>query len=188
MKLPVWVTRPTTLGALLVVSLAVNLFLGGIVAGHFGAEKMRPPPLFAPGTDTLFRLMPGRERRAMREYLHANHPEVMEAHLHLRKLHREIAQELGKDTPDRNLLEHKLSEVRESVELLERSMHTAFLDTVLNMPTRERRQLLKDMRRPPPRGMPVPVQDRTPPIGPDVGKVNVPPPPPPEGADAPPEE
>ncbi len=171
MKLPPWFITPATLGALLVASLAVNLFLGGIVAGHFGASRMRPPPLFAPGTDTLFRLIPDRERLAMRERLHANHPEVMEAHQHLRKLHREVSQELGKDTPDRTLLDHKLAEVREGVELLERSMHDAFLDTVLTLPTQERRRLLSEMHRQLPKGPPPPVPphghdghpDRTPP-------------------------
>ena len=97
MKFPDWLSKPAALGTLFAVSLAGNLFLGGIVAGHFGASGMTPPPLFAPGTDTLFRLIPDRERRAMREHLHANHPEVMEAHRNLRKLHREISQELGKE-------------------------------------------------------------------------------------------
>jgi uncharacterized membrane protein len=155
-KLRDWLAKPATLGALLALSLAGNLFLGGIVAGHFGAGKMRPPPLFAPGADTLFRLIPDRERRAMREHLHANHPEVMEAHQHLRKLHREISLELGKDEPDRKLLEHKLAEVREGVELLEKSMHGAFLDTVLALPTPERRRLLAEMRRHLPKRLPPP--------------------------------
>jgi uncharacterized membrane protein len=155
-KLPDWLLSPTTVGAVLAVSLAGNLFLGGIVAGHFGASRMAPPPLFAPGTDTLFRLIPDRERRAMREHLHTNHPEVMETHLYLRTLHREISQELGKEVPDRKLLEHKLAEVREGVELLEKSMHVAFLDTVLTLPTQERRRLINEMRRQLPRGMPPP--------------------------------
>jgi uncharacterized membrane protein len=152
-KLPGWLIKPATLGALLAASLAANLFLGGIVAGHFGAARMRPPPLFAPGADTLFRLIPDRERRAMREHLHAHHPEVMETHLQMRKLHQDITRELGKDDPDRKLLEHKLAEVREGVELLEKSMHMAFLDTVLTLPVQERRGLLNEMRRQPPRGM-----------------------------------
>lgn len=91
----------------------------------------------------------------MRERLHTNHPEVMETHRHLQKLHREIREEMGKDSPDRKLLEHKLHEVREGVELLEKSMHAAFLDTVLALPAPERRRILDEMRRqgppPPPR-------------------------------------
>lgn len=162
MKLRGWMARPATLGALLGLSVAANLFLGGVVAGHFGASRMTPPPLFAPGTDTLFRLLPDRERRAIREHLHAQHPEVMDAHLRLRRIHREIVQELANDAPDRKRLEHKLHEVREDVELLEKSMHVAFLDTVLKLPTHDRRQLLNEMRRRPLRRVP-------PPPGPDSG-------------------
>lgn len=156
MKLPGWMSRPATLGALLGVSVAANLFLGGVLAGHFGAARMTPPPLFAPGTDTLFRLLPERERRAIREHLHTHHPEVMDAHLRLRRIHREIVEELGNDRPDRKLLEHKLHEVREDVELLEKSMHVAFLDTVLKLPVHDRRQLLIEMRRQPLRRTPPP--------------------------------
>ena len=186
MKFPDWLSRPAALGTLFAVSLAGNLFLGGIVAGHFGASRMTPPPLFAPGTDTLFRLIPDRERRAMREHLHANHPEVMETHRNLRKLHREISQELSREKPDRKLLEHKLAEVREGVELLEKSMHVAFLDTVLTLPTQERRRLLNEMRRQLPRGMPPPPggHGRPPGSGPSAG--DAPPGPPPSEDDEPP--
>jgi len=185
-KIPGWMARPATLGALLGVSVAANLFLGGVVAGHFGASRMTPPPLFAPGTDTLFRLLPDRERQAIREHLHAHHPEVMDAHLRLRRLHLEIAQELANDAPNRKLLEHKLHEVREDVELLEKSMHVAFLDTVLKLPPHDRRQLLNKMRRQPLRRMPPPPgSDAAPAAG--VGDADAPPAPPPPEDDSTPD-
>ena len=164
--------RPWTLGVLLAVSLAANLFLGGIVAGHFGAMKMRPPPLFAPGSDTLFRMIPDRERRLMQERLHEQHEELNAAHRSLRTLHREIRAELGKEQPDRALLENKLAELRSNVQTLEQAMHVAFLETVLTLPTPERRQLMAEMRRPPPRGT-HPRPDGPPPMPPRDG----PPPP-----------
>ena len=116
-------------------------------------------------------------------------PEVMDAHLRLRKLHRDIMRELGKDSPDRKLLEHKLGEVREGVELLEKSMHVAFLDTALELPAPERRRLLNDMRRQLPQGLPPPPRPAgDPPAKPDAPGEAEPPAPPPPERDTPPEE
>lgn len=154
-------TRPRTLAVLLAVSLAVNLFLAGIFAGRLGAQRYGPHPmpvfgLGGPGFESGFRFMPRGEREHIRSLLRERRPELKEQHEAMRALHRDIAEELKREVPDRALIDAKLAEIRAQTAKIEQAMQTAFLDRMLAMKPAERQQLLERMlkhrhhRMPPP--------------------------------------
>ena len=152
-------TRPRTLAVLLAVSLAVNLFLAGIYAGrlsahHGDAHAMPVFGLGGPGFESGFRFVPRGEREHIRGLLHERRPELKEQHSALRKLHREIAEELQRDKPDRALIESKLAEIRAQTGKIEQAMQAAFLDRMLAMGAAERKTVIETMLRHHGPGMP----------------------------------
>jgi len=144
--------RPRTLAVLLAVSLGINLFLAGGVAGRLSARHHDGPPplpllgLGGPGMESGFRFIPREGREHMRDVLHERRPELRAEHKALRELHRAIATELAKATPDRALIEGKFGEIRGKTLKIEESMQAAFLDAALAMDPAARQRMLEAMR------------------------------------------
>ena len=143
--------RPRTLGTLLAVSLALNLFLVGSIAGRISARGQDgpPPPMFGlggPGMDSGFPFVPREGRERMRDLLHDRRPELRAEHEALRQLHRDIAAELARDAPDRALIEHRFDEIRAKTLHIEESLQGAFLDSALAMDTVARKRMLDAMQ------------------------------------------
>jgi len=178
---------PRVLGVLLAISVAFNVFFAGALAGRVSARWMHPPPTLALGRgfESGFRFVPEESRRQMRSLLREHRPELREEHQAMRRLHREIEQELARPQPDRAAIEADFAQLREKLIGLEQAMQDAFLDTVLALPAEARRDLVENMRghgrrHHGPHGAP----PRPPEESPDE---EAPPPPPPPGS-LPPED
>jgi uncharacterized membrane protein len=144
-------TRPRTLAVLLAVSLGLNLFLAGGIAGRFSAgHRGEPGPspmlgLGGPGMDSGFRFIPREGREHMRSALRERRPGLRDEHEALRRLHREIADELRREAPDRALIERRFEEIRGKSLAIEQSLQAAFLDAALSMDPVERTRMLDEM-------------------------------------------
>lgn len=136
--------RPRVLGVSLVLSIAINLLLVGLIAGRISAGWMQPQQVAHPferGAPFFHGHPHGPIGRAMRKAM----PETREQRGALRRLHRQLREELSKPQPDRALLETKLAAIRAEMQATQEKMHTAFLDAVLAMPVTERREMLEGM-------------------------------------------
>ncbi|MBP6381362.1 MAG: periplasmic heavy metal sensor [Pseudomonadales bacterium] len=137
--------RPAVLGTLLAVSVAGNLFLGGILAGRLGARAMHPP-LFARDFEATLRGVPEERRLEMREHMRRNAPLVREHHERKRALFDAIAAEMAREQPDRALLETQMAELRARSAAMQEALHKGFLDTTLALAPAERRKMLEAMQ------------------------------------------
>ena len=143
--------RPRTLAVLLALSLGANLFLIGGIAGRMSGHRHghpMPPPIFGlggPGMESGLRHMPSAGREHLRGMLRERRPELRAEHEALRKLHRRIAKELGRESPDRAAIERSFEEIRSRTLEIEKSVQAAFLDSALAMEPAARQQMLDAM-------------------------------------------
>jgi Heavy-metal resistance len=139
-------SRPRTLGVLLAIAVAINLLLIGLVAGRISAGWMHPRP----AVFNLERAVPftvGQPHHGgmffeMRKAM----PEVREQHRTMRRLHRQIAQELAKPQPDRTLLDKHFAELRAQSQTIQQAFHASYLDALLKLPPDERRAMVEQMQ------------------------------------------
>jgi len=160
-------TDRRTLGALLVLSLALNLFLAGVIGGRIGGRLMHPHGPERGFESTLQRL-PEEQRASVREHLRAAAPEMRSHGRAMRAIHRRLLEALVAAEPDRALLEEELAAIRRHAGAMQEALHRSFLDAVLDMPPEARGMVLEAMLRRT-QGMPAP-------LGPPGRR---PPPPPP---------
>jgi len=137
--------RPAVLGALLAVSAAGNLFLGGILAGRIGGHAMHPPR-FERDFESRLRSVPEERRREIRNMLRQGKPAMRAQHEAMRELHESLAAELARDQPDRALLEKQMAEMRTRNLAMQEALQKSFLDTALALAPEERRQMLEAMQ------------------------------------------
>lgn len=161
-------TRPRTLGILLLLSLALNLFLAGMIGGRIGGRLMHP---HSPerGFEYALQRVPEEHRERVREHLRAIAPEMRSHGREMRDIRRRMLEELAAPQPDRVLLEQDLAAIRRHAGAMQEALHRSFLDAVLDMPPDARGPILEAMLRrakgmPPPFGLP----ERRPPPPPPI--------------------
>lgn len=133
--------RPAVLGALLAVSVALNLFLAGTLAGRAGARAMHPPP-FARDVDARLGFLSREKRQELRRHLLPPRDEMLRHHREVRALQQELGTELAREPPRREELERELAALRELNMTMQQRLHRRFVDTVLELPPAERRAMM----------------------------------------------
>lgn len=133
--------RPAVLGALLAVSVALNLFLAGTLAGRAGARAMHPPP-FARDVDARLGFLSREKRQELRRHLLPPRDEMLRHHREVRALQQELGTELAREPPRREELERELAALRELNMTMQQRLHRRFVDTVLELPLAERRAMM----------------------------------------------
>lgn len=140
--------RPGVLGALLAVSVAGNLFLGGVLAGRVGARAMHPPP-FEREVDARLGFIPEARRMELRRHLLPPQGEMRRHHREMHALRKALAEELAREPPRRTQVERQLATLRERNAALQQRLHRRFVDTVLALPAAERRAMMDALLQPP---------------------------------------
>ena len=138
--------RQRTLGVLLAIAVAINMLLIGLIAGRISAGWMRPPSA-AFGFDHGTPFFTAHYHDEMFRAVRAAMPDMRAQHHAMKKLHRQLAEELAKPQPDRALLEQHFGAIRAQMQATQQALHSAFLDTALKMPVAERREMLDNLRR-----------------------------------------
>jgi uncharacterized membrane protein len=157
-------TERRTLGALLLLSLALNLFLAGVIGGRLmqphGPER---------GFESTLQRLPEEQRASVREHLRAAAPEMRTHRRAMRAIHRRLLEALASTEPDRALLEEELAAIRRHAGAMQEALHRSFLDAVLDMPPEARGVILEAMLRRT-QGMPAPFgpPERRPPPPPPI--------------------
>jgi uncharacterized membrane protein len=137
------VTRSRWLLAALVVSLAVNLAVGGVVLGHV----LRGPPGWRPGdpeggpAHRLMRLLPPEARDTMRQSFEAAGPDIRARAKALREARDRVRDAIAAEPFDRARLDAALSDMRVHVDALQTAVQAAIADGVSKLPADVRRKV-----------------------------------------------
>lgn len=132
--------RPATgLVIALVVSLAVNLFGGGVWLGReLRPLSPSPPALAGQGMPALLAGIPPEARRLVRQQISANRPEVRERLRDLREARGAAFAVAREPEADRVALEAALARLRQRTEAAQALVHRFLIEALLAVPGDER--------------------------------------------------
>ncbi|MFO1189599.1 MAG: periplasmic heavy metal sensor [Alphaproteobacteria bacterium] len=144
MKLP----SRRVLGIAVVASLALNLFLGGLMAGDWLMGRTAPPPFAPMMSFSSMRHALGHDARPMVEaVMHQHHESIQHQIDAVRTARRDVAAALSAEPFDRAQLETALARMRAEVGQAQTAFHGAFVDVVSNLTLDQRQQLAKESQR-----------------------------------------
>jgi len=142
------------LTALVVASLAVNLFLAGLLAGDWLMGRYGPPP-FAPAINpSWMRHALGPDAERMVAPVMRRHMDEIREHIEAtRRARRAVGAALTAEPFDRAALEDALARIRTQNAEAQAAFHGAFVDVADKLSPEQRAELAKESqrrRRPPP--------------------------------------
>ena len=139
---------PRLLGVIVVISLAVNLFLAGLVGGDWIMGRPGPPPFGPTMNFTWMRHALGPEAMPMIEPVMQRHRESMHRQVEgLRAQRREVGLALTAEPFERARLEGALARMRTQAMEAQTTFHGAFVDAVSNLTPEQRQELAKESQR-----------------------------------------
>ena len=119
---------------LVVVSIALNLLLAGLIGGHMLREGRHSPPPLA----WAFKDVPKAVRDKVRPMLREHSREVMAARLDVRQSERALRKLLQTETLTREELEAGLVAMRQSTADYHELVHAIGIDVLLSLDSKER--------------------------------------------------
>lgn len=134
----------------LVLSLALNVFAAGFITARI-AGPHGPPPRHEEGRsfDNPFRLMrhaealPPGSREAFRAAIEEKLPALRAQHEEMRRLRRELWEEMSGDSWDRAALETRMEEIRQTQARQREAFDAAFLAAFETLSPEDRQTLIK---------------------------------------------
>lgn len=147
------------LAAALFASLAMNLFLGGIVTGEWTRERALPAKPAAEATpgraappsgeaivrgavQRLLAHVPAEHRPEVEKRLAARRGEIQRANQLLRATRERLASLAGADPLDRGKLDQIYAELREHNMAVQKAIHLAIGDAIADLPVAARRAIV----------------------------------------------
>ncbi len=145
--------NPKVLGALLAVSLAVNLFLGGVVAGRFTGETTRGLQAKR-NVEAMLQPLSEDKRALVRKELRAAMPQVRQHFKALQAARAGVAEELAKPEPDQAQLDRRFAEVQAQTTAIQAAFQQAFKRAAVSLTPEERRAVIEALKRRPRQTLP----------------------------------
>jgi len=143
--------RPRWLGFVLIASLAVNLFLGGIVVGGWVAGGGPPLPAWQPGAGLrafprLIETLPPEARAEAADILAEHRGEIRRSLVALHRARRDVFQLLAQETVDRPALEQAFATLRARMTAAQAAVQDALIEVSVSLPPEQRRALAEAAR------------------------------------------
>lgn len=148
-----WLTNPRILGVLLAVSLAVNLFLGGVIAGRLTGEATQGLRAKR-NVEAILQPLPQDKRVLVRKELRAAMSQARQHFGALQAARAQVAEELVQPKLDEAQLERKFAEVRAQTTAIQTAFQQAFARAAVSLTPEERRAVIEALKRQPRRGLP----------------------------------
>lgn len=148
-----WLKSPRTLGVLLVVSVAVNLFLGGLIAGRLTGQATQDLRAQR-NVEAMLEPLPQEKRAFVRKELRTAMPQVRQHFRALQEARARVAEELEKPEPDPAELDRGFAEIRMQTSAIQAAFHQAFKRAATSLTPEERRAVIEALRRRPQRRLP----------------------------------
>lgn len=138
--------RAGVLGYLVLASVAVNLFLGGILAAHVLGRPFHPPPPPDPAhfVDRLAHSLPSQDGETLRHAFEAHETDIAQAVVEARMARQRAALQLEAEKLDLNALQAALDDVNAKNTALETLLQKTMVDALKNM-SRDGRVRLAEM-------------------------------------------
>jgi uncharacterized membrane protein len=130
----------------LAASVALNLFLAGVVAGRIGGEAAQGWQ-GKRGIDALLAALPEEKRGAVRRELRQALPEVRRDQQAMLQARAAIADELARPQPDGAALDRHFREVQARTTAMQHAMQQAFKRAAGDLTVEERRALIEAAKR-----------------------------------------
>ncbi len=134
----------------LLLSLGVNVFLGGLVAGrHFGQPAASQREALAPGgpIQRLVASLPPDDRGAVQKAFAKRRAELAGDRRAVQAARAQVAQILAADTYDLAAQQKAFAEVRARTEALQRLLHEGLAEAAQEMSVEGRRSLVESARK-----------------------------------------
>jgi uncharacterized membrane protein len=147
-----WLASPRTLGVLLAVSLAVNLFLGGVVAGRTTGEAVQAKRNF----DAILAPLPDAKRALVRKEFRAALVDVRKDHQAAQAVRAQLAAEIAKPAPDPATLDRQFAELQRRTTAMQGAMQQAFKRAAMQLTQEERQAVIDSLTR---RARPQPIPE-----------------------------
>ncbi len=136
---------PKALGALLALSVAANLFLGGLAAGRFTGEAVQGLQAKR-RLDALLEALPADRRPLLRQELRAAMPEVRQNLQAMQAVRAELARELIKPEPDPAKLDGHFAELQRRTTAAQAALQQALKRAAMQLTPEERRALISALK------------------------------------------
>jgi len=144
--------NPKVLGALCAVSLAVNLFLGGVLAGRFTGEAVQAKRNF----DAILAPLPDAKRALVRKEFRSALVGVRRDNQAAQAARAELAAELAKPAPDPATLDRQFAELQRRTTAMQAAMQQAFKRAAMELTQEERQAVIDSLAR---RARPQPIPE-----------------------------
>jgi uncharacterized membrane protein len=141
-----WLRSARGLATLLVVSVAANLFLGGVLAGRLTGQAGQESPTRR-SIQAMLAALPEDKRALVREEIRAVLPQVREQFAALQAARAALAGELVKTAPDAAALERGFAEVRSRGAAIQAAFQQAIARAAPSLTQEERRAMVQALAR-----------------------------------------
>jgi uncharacterized membrane protein len=141
-----WLWTARGLTVLLAVSLGVNLFLGGMVAGRITGDVTQGSPTRR-SIEAMLAPLPDAKRKLVRQEINRALPRVREQLAALQKARAALAEEMVKAAPDGGALERGFAAVRSHTMEIAAELQRAVIRALPTLTQEERRALVRALVR-----------------------------------------
>jgi len=141
-----WLRSARGLAILLVLSVAVNLFLGGMLAGRITGQAARESPIRQNIREMLAPL-PEEKRALVQKEIRAEMPRVREQFTALQAARAALAEEMVKPVPDNAALERGFAEVQARTAAIGTTLQRAIQRALPSLSQEERRAMVAALAR-----------------------------------------
>lgn len=138
-----WLADRRVLGGLLVLSVAINLFLAGIVAGRFAGDGAEPARQVIA---SILEPLPADKRELVRRELRAAAPGVRRDFRAMQAARARLAEELLKTEPDAAQLDRHFAEVQARTTAIQGAMQQAFKRAAVSLSVEDRRAIVEALK------------------------------------------
>ncbi|MFM9889005.1 MAG: periplasmic heavy metal sensor [Burkholderiales bacterium] len=139
-------TRKRKLGALLALSIAMNLFLVSMIAGRWVAERV-PVVQAARNLEEVLAPLPAEKRAVVRNELRAVAPQIKDDFAALAAARVAMAEEFAKPTLDSTAIERHFAEIRARTNAIQAHLQGAFRRAAELLTQAERTAVLAVIRK-----------------------------------------
>ena len=141
-----WLRSARGLATLLVVSLAVNLFLGGVLAGRFTSKVVQESQTRR-SIQAMLAPLPDAQRELVRREIGKAMPAVRERFAALQRSRTALSEEMTKPSPDNAALERAFADVQVQSAAIGAELQKAIVRALPSLTQDERRAMVQALGR-----------------------------------------
>ncbi len=141
-----WLRSPAGLATLLALSVAANLFLGGVLAGRITGQAAQESQI-RQNIRAMLAPLPEAKRALVRKEIATEMPRVREQFAALQQARATLAEEMVRPTPDPAALQRDFADVQARTTAIGTALQQAMLRALPSLTQEERRAMMEALAR-----------------------------------------